>query len=144
MFSSWILELYPQTVLSFPTSDCNCTSLMCVGTFWGLCQSLTRGYTAVLCQSPGHTGIWTPWGGCRDRESSTELPVLRCGDFGEDNQANKSILCSSGHTDWALPWFLLAWGWQGSAHGWQGSAHSCHPSFVLLLRSYMTCKTGVC
>lgn len=117
LLSSWALL---QTVLSFPTSDCNCTSLISADTFWGFLRAWLK-VTQLCCARAG------PWvhGSYRGWESSAALPMLWCGDFGKDNQAYKTVLCSSGHTDGHCPNFLLTW-------GWQGSAHSCYPSFLLL------------
>lgn len=77
----------------------------------------------VWCYS---VGIW----------GKTTKPVLWCGDFGKAKQAWNYGLLLRSHR-WALPWFLLTW-------VWPGNAHSCYPSFLLLLRSCITCKTGVC
>lgn len=139
LLNSWAL---PQACLSFPTSDCNCTSLICAVTFWGLSQGLARGYTAVLCQScalgPWHTGSWAPQGGrlqSQGEEHCTACVMVWVFWERQPSLQNPALLLRSHRR--ALLQFLLTW-------GWQGSAHSHHPSLLLLLRSYMTHKTSVC
>lgn len=125
LLNSWAL---PQTVLFFHLW----LSLICAETFWG--DFSEPDWRLHSCAVPelglGHL-VATEAG-------RAALHCLSCG-VGILGKTTKSInyaLLLRSHR-WALPWFLLTW-------GWQGSAHSCYPSFLLLLRSYRTGKTGVC